>query len=323
MEKQKMSVGCAATLLYIIGCGIILGGFFCLPWGIILIAIGIIWILGSRNAAKKTKKEQQKALEIEAERQKQLQIIKENTNEELCEKTLSVIANKEPITTLDNDYQNLTILQRECTLDKVFENIVKNGIEDGEITDEEESAINTFSEHFGIVKANYETKDWYEKYIKLLTIKDILNGIVPQRRVVTIGQYFLNLAKEEKLIWRFDNVEFLEEVKKTHYEGASSGVSIRIAKGVYYRVGAVKGTPVTTTELKQKAVGTLFVATKHLYFYSEKKSVKIPFVKVVSFTSYTDGLGVQKDGVTAKPQAFRNLDGWFIFNLVSNINNLN
>ena len=149
-----------------------------------------------------------------------------------------------------------------------------------------------------------------------------MNGIVPHRRAVETGFYMLNLAKGEELVWRFDDIEYFEQVQRTHYEGGSSGVSVRIAKGVYYRTGAVKGRPVTTTEMKQKAVGTLFVATKHLYFYSEQKTVKIPYNKVIAFTPYSDGLGVQKDTATAKPQAFRGLDGWFAFNLVSNISNL-
>ena len=323
MEQKKPKYnGCVYTLLYTFGGIAIIGGCFCLPTGLILIILGIGWIWVFYDVAKKEKKQlQQEAIE-EAEKQHAFLVIEQNTDEILCKKTLAVIEQNQAVETLDEDYQNLTPIQREHTLNRAFEYIVKKGVEDGIITDEEEKAISTFSQYFGIEEEHFNEQEWYKQYQKLLVIKDLLNGIIPQRKPVNTNGIFLNLVKGEQLIWRFDNVAFFEEVTRTHYKGGSSGVSIRIAKGIYYRIGAIKGTPVTTSEMKEKATGTLFIATKHLYFYSETKTVKIPLNKVVAFTPYDDGLGVQKDGSSAKPITFQNLDGWFIFNLVSNIANI-
>lgn len=320
-KKQKYN-GCVSAIIYPFGAMAIVGGCFCLPGGLALIVLGIGWILLFHEAVKKQNlKLQQEAIE-EAERQQAMKMIEENTNEALCQKTLAAIENNQPIETLDDDYKNLTLLQREYTLNRAFEYLVDRGIEDGMITDEEENAITKFSQHFGITEEHFYQQEWYKKYQKLLVIKDVLNGIIPQRQSVDTTGVFINLTKGEQLIWRFDNVSFIEQVTKTHYEGSSSGISIRIAKGVYYRTGATRGVPVTTTEMKQKAVGTLFIATKHLYFYSPSKAVKIPLAKLVALTPYEDGIGVQKDGVSAKPQAFQNLDGWFAFNVVSNLANI-
>ena len=41
--------------------------------------------------------------------------------------------------------------------------------------------------------------------------------------------------------------------------------------------------------------------------------------RIVSFTPYTDGIGVQRDALTAKPQSFVTGDGWFTYNLVTNL----
>ena len=321
-ENKKMPIGCMAAMFYSLDALLIIGGLYYLPWGVILILIGVtgVWTTHKNINAEKQKR-QQKLDELQAKKQ-ELQIIRDNTNEELASKTLAVIEHDEPIASLDSDYANLTPLQREHTLNKAFEEIVKKGTEDGIITNESETGIKNFIEHFGIPVEKFEKHDWYSQYQKLLVIKDLLNGQIPQRCEVATEGFFLNLAKNEQLIWRFDNVTFLEEVQKTHYEGGSSSISIRIAKGVYYRTGAVKGRPVTTTSMQEKAVGTLFVATKHLYFYSTNKTIKIPFAKVIAFTPYSDGLGVQKDTATAKPQAFQGLDGWFIYNLVTNVINL-
>ena len=314
--------GCASVVMYLLGGIAIVGGLLCLPFGIVLIVIGIIWIVGVYQADKKEKQQlQQKAIE-EAEKQHEREVAEANTNEALCEKTLAVIENNQNVETLNEEYQSLSPLQRECTLNRAFENIVQKGLEDGVITDEEENGITTFSQHFGISEEYFADKDWYQQYQKLLVIKDLLNGIIPQRQSINTNGIFLNLSKDEQLIWRFDDVGFFEQETKKHYEGGHSAASIRIAKGVYYKIGAVKGTPVITSEMRQKATGTLFVATKHLYFYSALKTFKIPFVKVVAFTPYVDGLGVQKDAASAKTQAFQNLDGWFAFNIVSNLTNL-
>ncbi len=314
-QKQDLSSGCAAALCFIPTILVAVIGLCCLPFGLVLIVLGIIWFMLSFSEIKKARQREKDRLE-------QLKMIRENTDYELCAKTLTVIDQGRPIAELDSDYMSLTPIQREYTLNSVFENIVKKGIEDGIITEDEEKAISTFAEHFSLSKQVFDAQPWYEQYVKLLTLNDLMNGIVPKRREISIEGYFLNLVKGEQLLWRFDDIAYYEEVKRTHYEGRSSGVSIRIAKGVYYRTSASKGVPVTTTEMKQKAIGTLFVATKNLYFYSAQKTVKIPFNKVVAFTPYSDGLGVQKDTATAKPQIFAGLDGWFAFNLVSNICNL-
>lgn len=310
-EKKQMSIGCTTALFYSIDALFVIGGLLCLPWGFLLIIIGVIGFFASRKVIKEHKQKEQ-----------EVQMIRDNTKEELAIKTLSVIEKNEPIESLDSNYAGLTLLQRECTLNKALEEIVKKGSEDGIITDEEEAGIKKFIDHFGIPNEKFEHLDWYDRYQKLLVIKDLLNGIIPQRRMVSTSGFFLNLTKGEQLIWRFDNVAFWEEVKITRWQGGSSGISVKVAKGVYYRVGATRGTPITKTSMVEKAVGTLFVATQHLYFYSEYKVVKIPYSKVVAYTPYTDGLGVLKDGVSAKPQAFQGLDGWFIYNLVTNVTNL-
>ena len=40
---------------------------------------------------------------------------------------------------------------------------------------------------------------------------------------------------------------------------------------------------------------------------------------IVGFDSYEDGLGIMRDAQTAKPQTFRTGHGWFVFNLATNL----
>jgi hypothetical protein len=118
----------------------------------------------------------------------------------------------------------------------------------------------------------------------------------------------------------FQDVEYLERRTRTEYRGGSQGVSIRVMKGVYYRTGAFKGRRVEIEETKSMGSGLVALTTKHLYFGSSLNSFKIPYSKIVSLQTYSDGIQVQKDGVRSKPQIFRGLDGWFASNIISQLN---
>ena len=198
-KKQKYN-GCVSAIIYSFGAMAIVGGCFCLPGGLALIVLGIGWILLFHEAVKQQNLKLQQEASEEAERQQAMKMIEENTNEALCQKTLAAIENNQPIETLDDDYKNLTPLQREYTLNRAFEYLVDRGIEDGMITDEEEYAITKFSQHFGITEEHFYQQEWYKKYQKLLVIKDVLNGIIPQRQSVDTTGVFINLTKGEQLI---------------------------------------------------------------------------------------------------------------------------
>ena len=73
-----------------------------------------------------------------------------------------------------------------------------------------------------------------------------------------------NFQKSETLVWLFNNVVYLEDKTRTQYVGRSSGVSIRIAKGVYYRVGAFQGQPISRTERIHVDTGAMAVTSKHI-----------------------------------------------------------
>jgi len=44
--------------------------------------------------------------------------------------------------------------------------------------------------------------------------------------------------------------------------------------------------------------------------------------KIVSFMPFSDGVGIQRDAATAKPQFFITGDGWFTYNLLMNVGNV-
>ena len=65
----------------------------------------------------------------------------------------------------------------------------------------------------------------------------------------------------------------------------------------------------------------MVVTNKHLYYHGAK-AFRIPFSKIVSYEPFSNGIGITRDAANAKMQTFVTGDGWFTYNLISNINSL-
>ena len=135
-------------------------------------------------------------------------------------------------------------------------------------------------------------------------------------------QHPFNLMKSERLVWLFADVDYIETKTMRERRGSSHGVSIRVAKGLYYRPGTFRSRVHEWEENVHLDTGLLGVTTKHLYFHGPRKRFRMRLDKIVSFEPYADGLGIMRDTQTAKPQMFSVGDGWFIYNLVTNISQL-
>lgn len=201
-----------------------------------------------------------------------------------------------------------------------FDNAIEKFLDDGVLTKEEEEKVEEFIKQLNLTQEILDKNGSLQRLNKASIIREITEGNIPEARMKIQGHLPFNFHKDEKLIWLFQNVEFFEQRTKTQYRGGYSGVSIKIAKGVYYRTGGFKGHPVKVEEMKFIGKGIFAITNKHVYFASSSKSIKIPFSKIITIYPYENGIGLQKDGATAKPQIFKNIDGWFTYNVISNLN---
>jgi hypothetical protein len=199
-----------------------------------------------------------------------------------------------------------------------WEFAVDRCLEDGILNESEEKLLLELKDRFSLSQTDLDRAGAFSKVVKAAVIRDVLNGVLPQR--VTIdGNIPINLQKSEQIVWAFPNADYLEDKTRRHYEGGSRGVSIRIMKGMYYRVGAFKGQAVNRTERAHVDKGWVVVTNKHMYFAGSVKSLRIPYSKIVSFQTFSDGIGIMRDAAHAKPQIFVTGDGWFTYNLVTNL----
>lgn len=210
---------------------------------------------------------------------------------------------------------------RKSLLISGWEIAVDNALEDGIFEVTEEHRLVEFKSYFGLSQSDLDGNGSLTKITKAAVLRDVLNGTIPDR--VTIeGSLPINFQKKEQVVWAFPNSQYLEDKTRRQYVGTSQGVSIRIMKGVYYRVGAFKGHAIEHTERVHIDTGWVVVTSKNVYFAGPRKSLRVPYAKVVSFEPFSDGIGIMRDAASAKPQVFVTGDGWFTYNLVTNLSQL-
>ena len=202
-----------------------------------------------------------------------------------------------------------------------WEKAVEHFLEDGNLEPTEEQRLTAFKDGLSLVQADLDGQGAYTKLVKASVLRELMEGKIPQRVKVSGNLPFI-LQKTEQLVWVFPDVTYYEDRTRRQFVGGYQGVSFRIAKGVYYRVGGFRGTPVETTERTHMGTGILGVTNKHIYFSGGMKTFRIRHDKIISVVPFSDGVGIQRDGATAKPQTFVTGDGWFTYNMLMNVSNL-
>lgn len=202
-----------------------------------------------------------------------------------------------------------------------WEKAVEVAFEDGVLTEQEEGALVKLKDHFGLSQSHLDKKGAYSRVVKGGILRDLMEGKLPERIDIQ-GHLPFNFQKQERLIWVFQDVDYFEEKKRREYVGGSQGISVRIAKGVYYCTSAFRGRAVDRLETVHMASGIMAITNKHIYFSGGNKSFRIRHYKIVSFQPYSDGVGVQRDAQTARHQTLLTGDGWFSYNLLQNAANL-
>ena len=98
--------------------------------------------------------------------------------------------------------------------------------------------------------------------------------------------------------------------------GASSGLSIRIAKGLTYRVGQSRGQLLTDKEVRAVSDGVLVITNNRLIFQGDRKSFQIRLDKLLNAQLHTDGISVTGESGTPKVLKFSKTGNRDIFGSV-------
>ena len=213
---------------------------------------------------------------------------------------------------------NLSEGQRRRILIRGWEAAVEAVLEDNVITMDEENALVRYLDHFDLTGGDVNANGAHTSLVQAGIIRDVAQGIVPQRLNLQ-GSVPFNLMKSEQLVWVIDDVDYLETVTRRERRGTSHGVGVRVAGGLYYQPRTFRSRSVEWEETDRADTGMLGLTTKHIYFAGSRKRFRIRYDRIVAFEPFSDGLGVMRDAQSAKPQSFVTGDGWFVYNLATNL----
>ncbi len=195
---------------------------------------------------------------------------------------------------------------------------VEHSLEDGLLSEQEESALLQYANQLKLSRAELDANGWVTKATRARVLREIAEGRMPPSGSIPIPAG-VNLQASETVAWAFPGTQYYEEKTTRTYVGGTAGVSFRVAKGVYLRTGAFRGHPVEKAEMRLVDEGTLILTNRHLYFAGAGKSLRIPYPKIVNVVPHEDGVGICRDAASAKPQTFVTGDGWFAYNMLSSL----
>ena len=120
-------------------------------------------------------------------------------------------------------------------LAEILDENARRFIADDELTHGEETMLATYMRVFGFGLNDPELGGSGIRIALLSIFRDLDAGVVTG---IDWPDCPVNLRRREKLLWPFYNIALLGEKTRRRYVGGSRGVSIRIVKGLTYRVGS-------------------------------------------------------------------------------------
>ena len=239
------------------------------------IVVGAIYLLFT----KVFKSSKRKGLDLYSQKIKEL-LIDGNLSEE-DKKILDQIKKENNLT--DKDVEKYNLAGFKTFFDKITD--------DSRITEEErKELVKIYSDlNLPTDKLAYNQND-FNKYYTLHLIDE---GKLP---TIDVPNLNVNLKTDEKL--HYINKAFIVKNKSVtkgyNYSGFSG--SIKIAKGIRYRVGSIKVAPQKVNVMMTDDVGTFYLTTENLGYIGLNKHFSMPYEKISSIDIRDGFLYLYKKG---------------------------
>jgi len=199
-----------------------------------------------------------------------------------------------------------------------FSNAVRRFLEDGVLSKQEEGSAKSFISHFKLAPRDLNYNDAFNTMVKASILRDVLNGTFTDGLVHLEWTPLFNFKDKEQLIWLFKDVEYYENHTRAQHRGGFSGLYIKLDNGVYFRKSSFTGRILNTDEMVFKHTGSVGITSGHIYFVGETY-FSIEYNEIIASYGYEDGLGIKKTGADHLSHVFKNVDGWFCYNLLANL----
>lgn len=169
-----------------------------------------------------------------------------------------------------------------------FSEATKSVVQDERISPEEEQYLEEIAKNLGAtVTIDEKSKTVFDRYKFYWKIE---NEDLPQINADIILQKNEICYSVHRLV---DWYEMRSITKRYNYAGPTA--RIKIAKGIYYRVGSINLQPVKQDLLTFIDNGVLYLTNKRLIFRGSKKVINIQLKKIIDLNPYTNGIEIVKD----------------------------
>jgi hypothetical protein len=216
--------------------------------------------------------------------------------------------------------------QRECV--KAMDSKLATVLDDGELEPHEAEQLVEALQFFGqsgFQLPQDKAREFFLKIVEGIHWREDSDGLVMKLKeafgVYDVAPAASAMMNRKRAMFALENGEFpalenpgmilkpgefaywsepgaMAEVKvvRRSYQGGSRGVSIRVMKGVSFRVGAHRGQSVNETDLVHVSEGNLIITNKRFYFAGNRKtfSVKISDLDRIEFAD--DGIVIFENG---------------------------
>ena len=143
--------------------------------------------------------------------------------------------------------------------------------------------------------------------------------IIPQARQPPRSMAGALLGRSDRPVWLSDDVECrLDQLPTKH----SPTITAAAAPGwdlPYYPPQSFMDLQTPDQSWGTTVRGQLAVASQHLHFRAPGLSIRLAYASVGDWEPYHDGIGAVPRAQPNHLVAFRNRDGWFIYNLARNL----
>lgn len=115
----------------------------------------------------------------------------------------------------------------------------------------------------------------------------IATGVLPE-----IDPSTMHILPGERCHFELEGSIVEERMVTTGWASGSQGLGIRIARGLYFRVGATRGHYIREKQMVRVSNGSLVLTSKRLAFLGAPKSLEAKWSKVLGVEAYSDGLQI-------------------------------
>ena len=183
----------------------------------------------------------------------------------------------------DPTLQVLSDKERRKLSDQAFERWAEAALADDILDEEEEEAVLSLGEALGVDQEALTTH--HRPLLMRLFVARVNDGRLPTIDAPTL------MTKKGEVVHMEMAATLLKEVAHREYRGGYSGVSFRVAKGVRFSTGGIRGHSVVVgTDLQPADEGILSITSHRAVFSGHAKTIEFAYAKLVNLDVLSDGI---------------------------------